>query len=231
MDCGASASFITLSLAKQINLHIDSSGVVDVRIGNNKLIQTLGTSSISIKVGNKSRTINFNILEELPFPCILGLDFIYLFNIILDIPRGKFWFHQQPNRLFSLSNAEYLCALQGLEPSQKHQLQELLSQFPDVLCDKIGRTTLTECKLEVSPGPPIAQKPYRVSPTKQKIISEHIKQMLASGTIRPSMVSMGFPCESSTTGWLIQIHYRLPTSQYSPTWRPLLRSTHGINLW
>lgn len=87
----------------------------------------------------------------------------------------------------------------GLDPCQLQELNGLLAEFRDVLSDKIGLTHLTDCKLEVR-GEPIAQKPYRVSPFKRSVISEHVRKMLKDGIIRESTSEYASPVNFSSMG-------------------------------
>jgi len=115
----------------------------------------------------------------------LGADFISESDFILDLSKGCCYFSFLPSAKIYFHNREILCALQGLQSRQQHQLNYLLSQFPDVMTDKVGCTSVVKCELSVS-GKPIAQRPYPTSPTKRAIIKENVQNLLRLGFIRAS---------------------------------------------
>ncbi|OXA42471.1 Transposon Ty3-G Gag-Pol polyprotein [Folsomia candida] len=78
-----------------------------------------------------------------------------------------------------------MSTLHGLQPLQRAEISSLLNEFPAVMSEKIGRTTLTQCELTVTDNP-IAQRAYRVSPHKRTLITQHVKKMLELGIIRES---------------------------------------------
>ena len=56
----------------------------------------------------------------------------------------------------------------------------------------LGRTHLTEMKINTGDHPPIHQLPRRMSPAQREEIAEHVNTMLKQGVIEPS-VSLGHP--------------------------------------
>jgi hypothetical protein len=96
------------------------------------------------------------------------------------IPDGKLWSRETDGKLckfLRFSNTEFLCTLQCLSSLQHTELDQLISEFPEVFSDKVGSTNLVQCKLEVE-GPPIAQRRYPVSAQKRAIIKKRISEML-----------------------------------------------------
>lgn len=132
-----------------------------------------------------SFTHDFLILPDLSFKVILGTDCIIKSKVVIDLAQGSYFLENKSQRKIKFVNSETLSALQGLSNIQNQELDYLLSQFIDVLNNKVGCTDVVQCELKVT-GEPKAQKPYPISPAKREILKNHILQMLEIGVIRPS---------------------------------------------
>jgi hypothetical protein len=181
-----------MKTASALNAEIHKSSLPPVKIGNSTSVNTVGSCNLTFKLSNSTFTHEFFILKELPFKAILGVDFIKKSKMIIDLANGKFFFENKPQRKISFLNDEFLCALQGLSPSQENDLKSLLSSFPEVLNDKIGQTNLATCNLQTT-CEPLAQRAYRVSQHKRDIIKTHVDKMLKLGIIRPSTSEWASP--------------------------------------
>jgi len=150
---------------------------------------------LEFKIAQRKFEHTFIVLKDSPWKLILGAEFIQKADILMDIPQAMFWFRNQPNeacKFIKFRNHEFLCALQGLSELQNQELNNLISEYPEVFTDKIGCTDLIPCKLEVE-GPPIAMRPYPISQVKRKIMKEHVQEMLRLGIIEPSDSEWSFP--------------------------------------
>jgi hypothetical protein len=90
---------------------------------------------LKFKISDYDFEHKFLVLEESPFKLILGLDFVNSADILMDIPDGKFWLRKtdgKPCKFLRFSNSEFLCALQGLSSLQQTELDQLISEFPEV---------------------------------------------------------------------------------------------------
>ena len=76
-----------------------------------------------------------------------------------------------------------------LEEHIKPQLHNLLCNNVDVCTTKVGRTEILKHQIFLTNPVPIRQKPYRVSPPKQKVMKELIEDMLQDDVIEPSCFS------------------------------------------
>jgi len=185
LDTGASHCFINHKTAQELKLPIDYQSLPNVTIGNSMAITPLGTVSISFYIAQQSFMYKFVVLKSIPFKIVLGSNFIKFAKLIPDLDEGIFYFKNKPQHQIHFKNSEYFCALQGLSADQEESLQSLLSQFPEVLNDKIGCSNILECKLIVD-SKPIAQRPYPTSHFKRELIKSHVEKMLKLGIIRPS---------------------------------------------
>lgn len=74
----------------------------------------------------------------------------------------------------------------GLAPSQQEDFKQLLSEFPDVAGEKLGRTTVIQHEIRVMDSEPIHQQPYKVRVARKGVIKKKIDNMLDMGIIQPS---------------------------------------------
>jgi hypothetical protein len=215
LDTGDSHCFIDSKLASLLHAEIKSENLPSITIGNSTQISPTGSCNLSFRIGNKRFSHEFFVLSNLPFQCILGIDFIVQSKLVLDLANGNFFFESKCQNKLEFANAEFLCALQGLSSDQDKQLSEMLSSFPDVMTDQIGCANSVYCDLKLKSDDPIAQQPYRVSPAKKELIRSTIRKMLDLGIIRPSESEWASPVNmlSEQKGFRFTIDYRKLNSQ------------------
>jgi len=73
-----------------------------------------------------------------------------------------------------------------LNVSQKHRLDTLIQEYPDVLTSKLGLTDLLEYEIQLVDNKPVRLAPYRLAPPKMQYLRRHINQLLEDGVIEPS---------------------------------------------
>jgi len=74
-----------------------------------------------------------------------------------------------------------------LPDRDREQLQSLLSQYPDIFNDNLGKTHLCTHTIELKPGTrPIRLTPYRVHPEKSVQIRKELDLMIKMGVIEES---------------------------------------------
>ena len=223
LDTGATRSYISAKLAKHLKVKIDKPREdYQIRSGTNQKVSPVGICRLNFKLASKPFEHEFIILEESPYKMILGSNFMKSSNIVLDMAEGKFWFsHNNKTKYVRFCNAEFLCALQGLNTNQESDLDSLLGEFPDVFSGQIGMTDMTKCKFHV-PGKPIAERPRRVSFKKKATIKEHVHKMQELGIIVPSESEWASPvhlvckegCEDRLTIDFRKINERLKSDPY-----------------
>jgi hypothetical protein len=138
-------------------------------------------------------------MENPPFSCVLGVDFIKSSRMIINIAQGTYHFANKSQHNFQFTNQETLMALQGLTPTQEDDVARLIKKFNTISTETLGCTNWFSCELKVE-GPPIAQKPYKVSPFKSEVIKKHVNRMLQMGAIRPSDSEWASPVTLSKEG-------------------------------
>ena len=83
-----------------------------------------------------------------------------------------------------------------LTEEQRAKLNQLLHENRDVFAftdDELGHTSLVQHHIDTGNAQPICQQPYRVSPTVQNCIDEHVEKMLGQGVIQPSVSPWAAP--------------------------------------
>ncbi len=75
---------------------------------------------------------------------------------------------------------------EDLTYGQKSQVYSLLQQFPDVLTDMPGRTTISEHDIKLTTDEPVRLKPYPVPFALKDTVKDEISTMLKLGVIEPS---------------------------------------------
>ena len=189
LDIGVSHCFINTKTANKFKLTINKIICSPVMVGNSCSIMPIGSCILSFKLGERAFTHEFFVLNEIPLEFVIGSDFITLSKLVPKLHEGIYYFDDENlDKITKINflNQEYFLALQGLDSSQDQQLNSLLSEFPDVLSDKIGTTNQVECKLNMTCTEPIASRPYRTSLAKKQIIKTHVTKMLKLGIIRHS---------------------------------------------
>ena len=77
--------------------------------------------------------------------------------------------------------------------SEQNNLNDLISEFHDVLSTKPGKTDLIEHDIVTSTAKLIKLPPYRVSQAYQMMVMQEIKEMLSQGIIEPSVSEWASP--------------------------------------
>jgi hypothetical protein len=192
VDTGASHSFIDLHTAEKYGIPFMKERLPEVTIGNSTSVSPVGLAKATIQINCHSFLTNLYVMKSLPFPIILGTDFLFNSKIVVDIANGCYYFSCKSQRKISFVNKEVLLALQGLNVSQEGDLNNLLCKYQDVLNGKIGCAKGVTCQLVVS-GEPVARRAYRTSAFKKDIIKTHVSRMLELGVIKPSTSEWASP--------------------------------------
>ena len=80
-----------------------------------------------------------------------------------------------------------------LNARQKREIQELLSEYPDVARDSPGHTTLAEHRIQTGLSPPTRQPPYRLAHANRDMVEKELQEMQRCGIISPSSSEWASP--------------------------------------
>lgn len=73
---------------------------------------------------------------------------------------------------------------------QMQQVQKLLEEFLEVYTNRVGSTGVVTHQIQKGDVLPIKERPYRLSPLKQRVLKEQVHEMLMAGLIEPSDSAM-----------------------------------------
>lgn len=178
------------------------------RAANGQWLPLQGWYRGSISVGRFSWPILIALVEQLPVNVVLGCDFINKTGLVLDYSARTFYFKFSPGDKFGLcecyrrknhANAGIWMEeskafdTSHLSDQQAEQLRQVLRQFPQLLCEELGVTTVLQYNIQLTDNIPVRQSPYRLSPPKMKILRSKIDAMIRQGVIRPSTSAYASP--------------------------------------
>ncbi len=117
-----------------------------------------------------------------------------------------------------------------LEEEGRLILLEQLQRNSDVCSNKLGHTKLLCHQIFATQEVPVKQKPYRVSPTKLKVMKELIDEMLAAEVIEPSSSAWASPVVLiPKKDWRITLLCRLSKTKCYYTERHLSTAQYSRN--
>lgn len=177
-------------------------------------------------------TLNMSVAvltpQMLAFQTVLGLDYLFLSGLQIDVQNRSYWFQSDINTRFAFqrdvnaihdwgpqssvilfTSVNPLCEEQNplsgsdllqqacqnaclSEPERQCLLTQLQNNI-DVCTSSLGQTNVLTHTIYLIQEMPIKQKPYRVSPTKQKVMKDLIDEMLMADIIEPSSSAWASP--------------------------------------
>ncbi|XP_060796136.1 uncharacterized protein LOC132898493 [Neoarius graeffei] len=228
--------------------------------------EPLGWGEVELMVQSVPVTLPVAVLsaQTLAFPAVFGLDYIFFTGLQVDVRNNVYWFEHHERFPFQREGASLkgwhpsvalfsamapyplfadetdllsiACRDACLEGGERQQLMSQLNQNRDVCTNALGQTNVLSHKIYVTQNIPIRQKPYRVSPVKQKIMEDLIREMLEAGVIEPSSSAWASPVvliPKKTGGYRFCVDYRklnsvTHTDAYPiPTIQEILESLSG----
>lgn len=170
-----------LEILSKLKIPIDYDNLIHVATADGQLQKVFGSVTISSTLRDSTKNVNFLVIPSLNHEIILGMDFLQLFEITLNLSN------------FSFSQAASLCAIHSLQgladltPEQSTELNRVINLFKNIApTDRIGRTSLITHTINTGNASPINQKQYPLSPAMQNHLNKEIDVMLKQGVIQPS---------------------------------------------
>lgn len=143
----------------------------NVKVANGQTCKVESYVNVPVFYNNRTVVIPMLVVPSLCRDLILGMDFWKEFNI------------EPICNLNTLEEEEHTIQLSSKE---RNELNGVVKEFLTSVPGKIGRTNVLKHIIETGDSPPIAQRPYYVSPYVQKEIDEEIDRMLSLGVIELS---------------------------------------------
>jgi len=200
LDTGAQYSLIDYKSAKLLNPKFHPSKQLSLTCANGTKFEPFGKLKLTLHFNSRSIIHEFIVMDKMILPCIIGADIMSQYDLIPRLRKGYFYFGDQPNVTFPISEIvdNYAKILLSIKTSSvesvleeeyiEKRVQELLEKYPTVARNdgSFGCTDWTFHEI-LSTGSPKRLRPRRYSPAMREEIRKQVKQMLQNGVIRPSI--------------------------------------------
>ncbi|XP_066600140.1 uncharacterized protein [Prorops nasuta] len=103
VDSGATRTFlgaIGWKLLRELNLPVLPGPPSTVTTADGYVVTIKGEVRLPMTIGFTTREVKARIFPSLSVPCILGLDALHAFGIVINFPKRIWWFESQPNHVF-----------------------------------------------------------------------------------------------------------------------------------
>lgn len=202
LDGGSTRSYVSA----ETETFLRSLGIPVIKARHGSVIMAAGQRSIvrdrirfSVTFYGVTREITTRILPSLTFDCIVGLDFLNAFSIIVDHENFTWWFKNSPEeiipfeRAYRAGSSPECNGIIILNEEQNTRLKEVLDSEIITPVGITGGTDLIQHDIDVGSHPAIRQRSHRVSPKVQEAINAEVEKMLAEKVIEPSQSEWASP--------------------------------------
>lgn len=157
---------------------------ISVTTAAGQKIKSLGHMLLPIVYNGKCEIIKFHIIPMIDTPLLLGIDFWSKFEIFPKNLASITYLSKDDPTILNISSEPvdiFLNSYDNLDHTQKQLANNLVEKFKDISFEHkgLGRTYLIEHRIDTGSSEPIRQRYYRMSPEKQRIITEQVDEMLS----------------------------------------------------
>jgi hypothetical protein len=202
-DSGAAVSLIISDLCEKLNLTPVESEVT-LQWFEGSRFKTSGCVMVDIECIGQTFCVECMVVNQLATPLVLGRDFCLHSVLTIDFGTRSYWLSKmKPLVKWPLlgippedKSLDELNCVEGqtkpkhesVDEGKHEQMVDLLKrEFPDILKDVPGFTNVLEHEIKLVEGAkPVKQRPYHLSPAKEKAALEQIPKMLETGIIEES---------------------------------------------
>ena len=187
LDSGASATVIS---EKLVSRHKVLSSSRQLFTANGSQLVTKGVANVTMSLGAQPpQRIKVDVARGLPFDCILGVDGLSKFNVTLKFGTV----HSACEKSFYINGISDITIGDDMTAQQKSELLQLLDEFQDLFHGKLGCSSVVKHSIRTGEHGPIRKRMYRIPPAKQKVVDQHVQDMLEKQIILPSSSSWSSP--------------------------------------
>ncbi|XP_033333276.2 uncharacterized protein LOC117224434 [Megalopta genalis] len=200
IDLGSECSIIRESLARQLNLTLKDTNKVLSGFNNSEVVP-IGRSKINIFVDNIPFKVRVLVVadDQLSKEIIIGRDVLNKAGTraITDSSGVTFTCGDYRREVLEVNMTSYeerrpivetdICCDSSV--GDKSRLLELLNEYRNCVAlnyNELGRTSVTELKIELLDDEPVFHKPYRLSQADKEIVRNIVEELEMNGIIRPS---------------------------------------------
>jgi len=198
IDTGANVNVVPIKFLskKQLKFNVVKWDKGPIQTISNSCFLPFGQIKLKFKIKDKVLYNVFAVVKNYNY-FILGINVIKDSGLILDLKNNNFSFSDNENLKYKLNNYtdknNTINSLSSLSSTQQQQIQDLISEYPDVITEKVGKTDVVTHKIVLQQEFMKKNKPYPASPKVQEEIDAELKFMLDHDIIRPSKSEYGSP--------------------------------------
>jgi len=162
--------------------------IVQLETASSKAITSRNSVELYIKLGKLSWKFRFLVVSDLPYPVILGADFIKHSKMMLNLACGEISFNYAQNDQINFikesedqlgDNDNSKNERVVLTEEQEEKLKGLLHNFTDVITPKIGRAKVKDYEIKIQDNcKPVRCRPFQLDPEKNKAMRSIIDKLL-----------------------------------------------------
>lgn len=171
------------------DLKMCSEEKISVTAAGGQKISSLGHILLPVVFENVSAIIKAHVIPGIESPLILGVDFWSKFKLCPKYLKKVDYLSDDDPSLAAVTDTSerHLHSYDNLNESQKQIANDLIDQLSEISFSKkgLGRTSLITHHIDTGNTEPIRQRYYRMSPEKQRIITEQVEEMLALDVVEP----------------------------------------------
>lgn len=163
--------------------------IITVTAAGGQKITSLGYILLPMTFESNFSVIKAHVIPAIETTLILGIDFWNQFNLCPKyLYDAENLFVNDPGLSEILDTSKiHLCDYEKLDDSQKLVADDIVEQFKDISFEVkgLGRTHLIKHRIDTGDAEPIRQRYYRMSPEKQRIVTEQVDEMINLDVIEP----------------------------------------------
>lgn len=203
LDSDATQNFISESLAHELRLQIDPTGVRPVYLALYGVeAMTLGWCRFIAKLPNQALMIEAWVMRDLQRPLILGDNFLIEHGVVMSYEEQYITVGREKQMNFSWgprtvgnggSHSKLPEDLQiGLTGEDRLKIEAVLKRHAKLFSKKIGQTKTLQHEIKLTSDKVIRKHPYSYSRDKWEAIIKQVREIEAEGYVQPSHSAYSF---------------------------------------
>ncbi|XP_051153756.1 uncharacterized protein LOC127277011 [Leptopilina boulardi] len=163
-----------------------------VMLANGTIVTIVGEAILPVTIAGVTRDLEIKVIPDLTDQCVLGVDFLTKFGVVIDTSIQRLWMAEKPIIRIAFCkpskpiNFEECAGLMELSSDEQAELDSLIKQLVPPLPDKLPAVTLVEHVINTEDHPPIRQKNHRMSPKVCEYFIKNSENLERQGLIEPS---------------------------------------------
>lgn len=187
LDTGATKNFVSKKWFRNTfrNKTVHKNNQIQVLSAQGKDCTVWGQFTAVVRIQTETLRAHFYIVQELQEDVILGIDFLQRAKVVLDFPRESISVQMNQESKKGTNQLDIKWEESVLTHNQKEKLMQVLQDFTELFSENPGLTHVTTHTIDTGEGTPIKVRPYRYDQVKERIIEQHIEEMLKQNIIKP----------------------------------------------